>query len=207
MSANAGSFLNVVLAGVGGQGTLLAADVVALVGLAQGLDVKKSEVHGMAQRGGSVTSHVRWGERVYSPLIAPGEVDLLIAFERLEALRYAGMLRPGGALLVNDYRIAPVSVTLGTDRYPAGDEEAAAFAGATVRRFVVPATRMAQDLGQARVNNVVMLGALSALLAKPPALRDVPEATWRDVIAGRVPERYVELNLQAFDAGRKYMER
>ena len=200
MSAQSRNSLNAVLAGVGGQGTLLAADVVALVGLAQGLDVKKSEVHGMAQRGGSVTSHVRWGDRVYSPLIAPGEVDLLIAFERLEALRYAGLLRPGGALLVNDYRIAPVSVTLGADRYPSADEEAAAFAGTAVRRFVVPATRMAQDLGQARVNNVVMLGAMSALL-------DVPEGTWRDAIAARVPERYVELNLRAFDAGREYVER
>ncbi|HUS81621.1 MAG TPA: indolepyruvate oxidoreductase subunit beta [Armatimonadota bacterium] len=200
MSDNGKGSLNVVLAGVGGQGTLLAADVVALVGLAQGLDVKKSEVHGMAQRGGSVISHVRWGERVYSPLIAPGEVDLLVAFERLEALRYAELLRPGGALLVNDYRIVPVTVTSGDGRYPAGDEEEAAFAGAAVRRFVIPAMRIAQEVGQARVNNVVMLGAASALL-------DVPEGVWRDVIAERVPERYVELNLRAFEAGRAQMER
>ena len=197
-----GNSLSVVLAGVGGQGTLLAADVVGLVGLAQGLDVKKSEVHGMAQRGGSVISHVRWGERVHSPLIAPGEVDVLIAFERLEALRYAELLRPGGALLVNDYRIVPVTVTSGDGRYPAADEEEAAFAPANaavgVRRFVIPAMRIAQEVGQARVNNVVMLGALSALL-------DVPEGVWRDVIAERVPERYVELNLRAFAAGRDHM--
>lgn len=206
MSGNGTRSLSVVLAGVGGQGTLLAADVVALVGLAQGLDVKKSEVHGMAQRGGSVISHVRWGERVYSPLCASGEVDVLIAFERLEALRHADLLRPGGALLVNDYRIVPVTVTSGDGCYPTADEEEAAFAGAPVRRFVIPAMRIAQEVGQARVNNVVMLGAASALLAKPPALHDLPEGVWRDVIAERVPERYVELNLRAFTAGREYME-
>jgi len=202
-----GKALNAVLAGVGGQGTLLAADVMALVGLAQGLDVKKSEVHGMAQRGGSVISHVRWGERVHSPLIAPGEVDLLVAFERLEALRYTELLRPGGAMLVNDYRIVPVTVTSGDGRYPSADEEEAAFAGAGIRRYVIPAMRIAQEVGQARVNNVVMLGAAAALLARPPAELDVPEAVWRDVIAERVPERYVDLNLRAFAAGRAWMER
>lgn len=220
MSGNK-SALNVLLAGVGGQGTLLAADVIALVGLAQGLDVKKSEVHGMAQRGGSVISHVRWGERVYSPLIAPGEVDLLVAFERLEALRYSDLVRPGGTILVNDYRIVPVTVTSGGGHYPSADEEEAACApnaatsvGARVRRFVIPAMRIAQEVGQARVNNVVMLGAVSALLAEPCAQNGdtaasplhVPEAVWRQVIAERVPERYVEQNLRAFAAGREFME-
>ena len=199
MSGNGNVSLNVVLAGVGGQGTILAADVVALVGLAQGLDVKKSEVHGMAQRGGSVISHVRWSERVHSPLIAPGEADLIIAFERLEALRYADLLRPGGALLVNDYRIVPVTVTSGDGRYPSADEEEAALVDAGIRRYVIPAMRIAQEMGQARVNNVVMLGAASTL-------HNVPESVWRDVIAERVPERYVDLNLRAFAAGLGYME-
>lgn len=183
-----------VLAGVGGQGTLLAADVVALVGMAQGLDVKKSEVHGMAQRGGSVNSHVRWAPVVHSPLIAAGEVDFVVCFERLEALRYAELLRPGGVLLVNDYRISPVSVSSGDDVYPSQEAEDAAYARGINRRYV-PAIEIAQGLGNARANNIVMLGALSTFM-------DVPEEVWLDVIVGRVPERFVALNRNAFAAGR-----
>ena len=189
---------NFLLAGVGGQGILLAADVVSLVGLETGADVKKSEVHGMAQRGGSVTSHVRWGERIYSPLIAPGEVEYFVAFERLEALRYANRLHPDGTLLINDYRIAPVSVSSGKDIYPSEAEEEAAYAGAIQNRFYVPAIDMAKNLGNARYNNIVLLGALSVLL-------DVPKEIWTRVIAKRVPERHVEPNQKAFHAGREYM--
>ena len=189
---------NFLLAGVGGQGTLLAADVVSLVGMNQGYDVKKSEVHGMAQRGGSVTSHVRWGERVYSSLITPGEVDFLVAFERLEALRYANQLRPTGTLLVNDYRIAPISVCSGNARYPTEADEDGAYEGAIGRRVLVPAISLAQELGNARVNNVIMLGALSTLLELPPD-------AWCDVVCGRVPPRFVSLNQRAFEAGREFM--
>jgi indolepyruvate ferredoxin oxidoreductase beta subunit len=189
---------NFLLSGVGGQGIILAADVVALVGMAQGYDVKKSEVHGMAQRGGSVNSHVRWGEAVASPLIAPGEVDYYLAFERLEGLRYANQLRPTGILLVNDYRIPPVSVSAGNGRYPSASDEDATYMGAIGRRVLVPAISIAQELGNARVNNVVMLGALSTLL-------DVPSASWREVICGRVPARFAELNERAFEAGREFI--
>jgi len=188
---------NFLLVGVGGQGILLAADVIALVGLESGLDVKKSEVHGMAQRGGSVNSHVRWGERVFSPLIAPGEVDYLIALERLEALRYADQLRPNGVLLINDYRIMPVSVTSGSDIYPSADDEDRAYSGIIERRLYVPAMSIARELGQTRVNNMVMLGALSSFL-------DVSKDIWLEVISRRVPERYIELNQRAFLAGRAY---
>jgi indolepyruvate ferredoxin oxidoreductase beta subunit len=191
---------NFLLAGVGGQGTLLAADVVSLVGMAQGYDVKKSEVHGMAQRGGSVTSHVRWGERVYSPLITPGEVDFFVAFERLEGLRYASLLRSTGALLVNDYRIAPISVSSGNGRYPSSEDEDGAYQGAIARRYLVPAMAMAGEIGNARVNNVIMLGALSALI-------DVPAERWEAVIAERVPARFVGLNRQAFAVGRDFLLR
>lgn len=189
---------NFLLTGVGGQGTLLAADVVGLVGMQLGLDVKKSEVHGMAQRGGSVISHVRWGERVDAPLIAASEVDYLIAFERLEALRYAPLVRPGGIVLVNDYRIAPVSVSSGNDTYPDPAAEEQAY-GNSLRRFLVPAIEIAQRLGQARVNNMVMLGALSHFL---PA----PVEVWLEVVSGRVPERTIALNRDAFAAGRAYMQ-
>jgi indolepyruvate ferredoxin oxidoreductase beta subunit len=189
---------NFMLTGVGGQGTLLAADIVGLVGMQLDLDVKKSEVHGMAQRGGSVISHVRWGERVHSPLIAAGEVDYLIAFERLEALRYASLVRPGGVVLVNDYRIAPVSVSSGNDTYPDPAAEEQAY-GDGLRRFLVPAIEIAQRLGQARVNNIVLLGALSHFL---PA----PVEVWLEVISGRVPERTIALNREAFTLGRAYMQ-
>jgi len=188
---------DILLAGVGGQGTLLAADVVALVGVALGLDVKKSEIHGMAQRGGSVVSQVRWGGKVHSPVIAPGEADVLVAFERLEGLRYADMLRPGGTVLVNDYVISPVSVSIGTDTYPTPEEEDAAY-GDRLTAIRVPATEIAQRLGQARVTNVVLLGALSARLPVPPKV-------WLEVIAGRVPERYLALNREAFRAGREHL--
>ena len=188
--------VNLLLCGVGGQGILLAADVVALVGVELGYDVKKSEIHGMAQRGGSVTSHVRWAQRVYSPLSPPGEVDYVIAFERLEALRHAALLRPGGTLLVNDYRITPGSVTLGQDDYPSAQQEAEIY-GERVHVLYLPAMTLAQQLGQVRVNNIVMLGALSAHLA-------TPEETWRRVIANRVPARFVELNERAFAVGRAH---
>jgi indolepyruvate ferredoxin oxidoreductase beta subunit len=187
---------NFLLAGVGGQGTLLAADVVARVGLELGWDVKKSEIHGMAQRGGSVTSQVRWGRQVYSPLIEPGQVDYMVAFERLEALRYAAMLRPGGALLINDYRIAPVSATFGDAVYPDDAAERAAYAGQVQRLFYLPAMELAAAVGNARANNVVMLGALSALLP------DVAEEAWLEVIAQRVPPRSLAANQAAFRCGR-----
>jgi len=199
---------NFMLTGVGGQGTLLAADIVGLVGMQLDLDVKKSEVHGMAQRGGSVTSHVRWGKKVASPLIEPGEVDFMIAFERLEGLRYAHMTRPGGVLLINDYRIAPVTVASGSKIYPSEVDEELAYASVVrsvcgdncIERMYVPAVAIAQEMGNSRVNNIIILGALSALLP------DVPEELWLEVISERVPSRYVQLNRTAFTTGRAYMQ-
>jgi indolepyruvate ferredoxin oxidoreductase beta subunit len=187
---------NFLLVGVGGQGILVAADLVALAGLELGLDVKKSEIHGIAQRGGSVSSQVRWGQRVYSPLILPGEVDYLLAFERLEALRHLELLRPGAIVLCNDYRLAPASVTAGTEVYPTAAQEQEAYAG--IRRHYLPALRIAQELGSAQVSNVVLLGALSTFM-------EVPEQVWQRAIALRVPERLVALNQQAFAVGRAYL--
>ncbi len=184
---------DILLVGVGGQGTLLAADVVALAGLAAGLEVKKSEVHGMAQRGGSVTSHVRWGERVASPLIAPGQADYLVAFERLEAMRYAHWLRPGGVAVINDYCLTPVSVTLGTAPYPDEAAQAAALAHAG-HRLVVDANALAAQAGNVRANNIVLVGVLAALVGLEPEL-------WRGVIRERVPARTVALNEAAFELG------
>ena len=190
------------LIGVGGQGTLLASDVLAEVGLAAGYEVKKSEVHGEAQRGGSVVSHVRWGEQVHSPLIGLGEADYFLAFEKLEALRHVESLRPGGVVIVEDHAIPPVAVSSGDMAYP--DDERVRrvlgeVAGESGSCHVIPALEIAEELGNARVHNIVLLGVLSALL-------DVPEGTWLEVIAEKVPPQYVELNRLAFRRGREALQ-
>ena len=188
--------VNFLLAGVGGQGTILASDVLTQVGVQAGYDAKKAEVHGMAQRGGSVTSHVRWAEKVYSPLIAKGEVDVLVAFEKLEALRHIEFLRPGGTVVVNDHEIIPITVTSGGAEYPDDEHIRSVLAQVTDDVRWVDGITIAEELGNVRVANVVLLGALSSLL-------DVPESIWLEVIEKRVPARYVELNRQAFRRGRE----
>ena len=188
---------NFLLAGVGGQGTLLASNVLAQVALVAGFDVKKSEVHGMAQRGGSVNTHVRWNsEQVYSPLIGLGDADYLLAFEEAEALRYATYLKPGGIAIVNEYTIKPITVTSGGAHYPSRAELETTYEQLTDQLYLVPGTALAQELGNARAANVVLLGALSTFL-------DLPSETWLEVIAARVPPKYVDLNRQAFLKGRE----
>jgi indolepyruvate ferredoxin oxidoreductase beta subunit len=195
------AMVNFMLTGVGGQGTILAGDVLASVGLSVGNDVKKSEVHGMAQRGGSVTTTVRWGERVHSPLIGPGEADFLLAFEKLETLRHVEMLRPGGIVLVNDYAIPPLSVSSGNDEYPDDGRIRAVLSAVTPNYYLLAANDLAEELGNARVNNVVLLGALSHWMP------DVPLPVWLEAIRGRVPPRFANLNEQAFIVGREEMEK
>lgn len=183
------------LVGVGGQGTILASDIVAEVGLVAGYDAKKSEIHGMAQRGGSVDSHVRWGKRVYSPLAAKGDVDFLIAFELLEAARWAPYLAAGGVALVNRHRIPPLSVTRAEARYPTEEEVLGQFAAGDCRALLVAGTALATALGNPAAAGIVLLGVLSTLL--PVAAED-----WLAVIARRVPARFLDLNQRAFHAGR-----
>jgi indolepyruvate ferredoxin oxidoreductase beta subunit len=188
---------NFLLAGVGGQGTLLASNVLAEVALSLGYDVKKSEVHGMAQRGGTVNTHVRWDpEQVYSPLIGLGEADFMLVFEEAEALRYVEYLKPGGTAVVNAHTIEPITVTSGGAHYPTQEELTVTFSEVTERLYLVPGTATAQELGNVRAANVVLLGALSTFL-------DVPQETWLDVIEARVPPKYVGLNRQAFLQGRQ----
>ena len=190
---------NFLLAGVGGQGTILASDVLAEVALAAGLDVKKSEVHGMARRGGSVNTHVRWNAgQVHSPLIGEGEADILLAFEEAEALRYARYLRRGGVVVVNRQAIKPITVTSGGAHYPSEEELRAVYDRITDRFHLVPGAELAEKLGNARAANVVLLGVLSSFF-------DLPAETWLAVIEKRVPPRYVELNRQAFFAGREVL--
>jgi indolepyruvate ferredoxin oxidoreductase beta subunit len=195
--------LNFLLAGVGGQGTILASDILVRVGLAAGYQVKQAEVHGMSQRGGSVTSHVRWGEIVYSPLVDVGEVDVLLAFEKLEALRYLNHLRQHALALINLETIIPITVSSLGQHYPDDDFLRAAFARVTSHAVYVDGPGIARRLGEPKVANSVLIGALSRLL-EDQALTgpELKEAVWLEVLAGRVPPRSVDLNRQALLAGR-----
>lgn len=183
---------SVLLAGVGGQGTILAGDVLAKVALAAGLDVKLSEVHGMAQRGGSVDTVVRFGAEVLSPVIDPGTADHLIAFELIEAARKLTYLRPGGRFVVNTRTIQPLPVLTGVFAPPTGLLAALEHEGAVF----LDAEELACEAGSPRSANVVLMGAASIGL---------PFATelWREVIAARVPVKTVEANLRAFELGRQ----
>ncbi|HET7011604.1 MAG TPA: indolepyruvate oxidoreductase subunit beta [Anaerolineales bacterium] len=187
---------NFLLAGVGGQGTLLASDIVADVGMRLGGDVKKSEVHGMSQRGGAVTSHVRWGERLASPLCEMGTVDYFLAQEKLEALRWIEFLAPTGTVLLSDQTIPPTSTVFGTDAYPDDDSVQGTLRQAAANVLRIPAQAIAVDLGNSRVANSVLLGALSAQL-------EFPAEAWLAVVAERVPHRHIEINRRAFMAGRE----
>jgi indolepyruvate ferredoxin oxidoreductase beta subunit len=194
--------LNFLMAGVGGQGTILASDVLVNLGLAAGYQAKQAEVHGMSQRGGSVTSHVRWGEQVYSPLVGAGEADVLLAFEKAEALRTAGQLRPGALALVNMEAIEPVTVTSGGQAYPSDDALRAVFSQVTPHTAYVDGPGIAAALGNSKVENVVLLGALAAQLeALGWADAALTTELWLAVIVERVPARYAELNKKAFLAG------
>jgi indolepyruvate ferredoxin oxidoreductase beta subunit len=190
-----GKTRNVFLSGVGGQGTILASNILGQVLLNAGYDVKKAEVHGMAQRGGDVTTHFRFGQKVYSPLIKQGEVDYLISFELLEALRYINWVKADGKVILNNHTILPPSVSLGTMEYP---KEVAQ----TFRKYfkenvwIVNGSEIAKRLGSIQVANVVLLGALSNFF---PALT---VDCWIAGVKELLPERLHEINVQAFLEGR-----
>ena len=182
----------VMLAGVGGQGTILAADVLAKVVSAAGLDVKLSEVHGMAQRGGAVVTMVRFGEKVFSPTSDPGAVDHLVSFEMLEAARQLHFLKPEGRLLVNSRVIEPLPVLLGDAEIPDGLE----YRLAEEKAVFLDAEALACEAGSPRSANIVLMGALSTGL-------DFGEDIWTQVISERVPAKTIDANLRAFELGRQ----
>lgn len=191
-----------IITSVGGQGGLLATTVLASVFVAEGDDVKTSEVHGMAQRGGTVTSYVRRGPKVYSPVVPRGEADIIIGLELLEAYRELPNLRSGGIVLASDEKISPVPVNMGDAVYPDLDRES--FLQRAGKAYLVPALAIAREAGNTRTSNIAMLGALSVLLdgaGGPPA------ETWESEVARLVPKRTVEVNLKAFRAGREWMEK
>jgi indolepyruvate ferredoxin oxidoreductase beta subunit len=188
--------INFLLAGVGGQGVLTSSDIVAETGLAAGYDAKKSEIHGFSQRGGVVESHVRWAEKVFSPVSTPGEVDYLVAFEPLEAARWVNWLRPGGVILVDPHTVDPLSVSSGDLAYPDMADIEAALRARTDQVTFVQGVEIAQRLGNLRMANTVLLGTLSNYL-------DLPIETWLQVIGQRLKPKYVEANHKAFLEGRE----
>jgi indolepyruvate ferredoxin oxidoreductase beta subunit len=196
--------INFLLAGVGGQGTILASDVLVNVGLAAGYQAKQAEVHGMSQRGGSVTSFVRWGTIVYSPLVGAGEVDVFLAFEKAEALRNLNQLRMGALALINLAEIEPVTVTSGGQPYPDDGLLRQKISEVTREVIYVDGEATALALGNVRAANVVLLGALSALMEREGMTgAELAADTWLKVIISRVPPKYADLNRQAFQAGRE----
>jgi len=185
---------NVLMSGVGGQGVLAASETLALAAMVEGMQVKQSEVHGVAQRGGSVVSHVRFGARVFSPLIRCGEVDALYAGEQLEALRYAHYVKPGGKLVCSDQTLEPIRIPGMEKPYPQGVQQFLSDQGFDV--LVIPALQTAVELGDKRCANVVLLGALADCL-------DLSDASWQTALAQRFPEKILDLNRRAFAAGRR----
>ena len=183
--------MNIMVVGVGGQGTLLTSRIIGKTALAAGHDVKLSEVHGMAQRGGSVVTFVRFGDKVYEPVCEEGTVDVLISFERLEAERYAHFLKSDGIIIVNDTRIDPMTVVIGAAKYPEGIIERLSE---NHKVFVIDGGAEAKKLGNSKVLNTVVLG----LAAKHIGFS---EDAWLDVLKSTVPPKTVEINTLAFKAG------
>lgn len=182
---------NIMIVGVGGQGTLLTSRILGNLAIGAGFDVKLSEVHGMAQRGGSVVTFVRYGEKVAEPIVEEGCADVLIAFERLEALRYLHFLKEDGVVIVNDWRIDPITVVTGAAQYPENIVETLQ----TVRKTIaVEATRTAIDMGAPKAFNVVVLGAAAHYMG-------FSKEDWLSVIEKTVPQKTVEVNRKAFEAG------
>ena len=186
---------NVLIVGVGGQGVVLASNILAGAALKTGFDVKKTDTLGMAQRGGSVVSHLRFGDSVASPLISDGEADLLIAFEKLEAARWAHFLKPGGTAIINDLAQPPLSVTLGVDSYPTDHDLMNMLQGFTPNVHLIPGTQTAADLGNPKMVNTVLLGYAARFLGiNPHVIMSTIEAA--------LPEKLRKTNLAAFEKGR-----
>lgn len=185
---------SIMIVGVGGQGSLLASRLLGNVLLAQGFDVKVSEVHGMSQRGGSVVTYVKYGEKVYSPVIEKGEADAIISFELLEAARCLPYLKKGGHLITSTQQIDPMPVITGAAEYPEELIESLKSAGADI--IAVDALKLAEEAGSSKASNVVLMGVLASKM-------DFADELWQNAITQCVPEKFLELNKKAFELGKK----
>lgn len=186
--------VNVLMAGVGGYGVILASDGMSEIGMNNGYDVKKTDSLGMAQRGGSVVSHVRWGEHVFSPMIKKGEADFLLGFEQLEAARWASYIKPDGVVIVADVVVIPISAIDGKIPYPSWDEIKGILSQYTDNIYLIPATGIANEVGNPRAVNMVMLGFLSAFLELEPE-------AWTETMRRRLPPKFMESSIEAFMRG------
>ncbi|MBQ8769201.1 MAG: indolepyruvate oxidoreductase subunit beta [Oscillospiraceae bacterium] len=184
---------NIMIVGVGGQGSLLASKLLGRMLLQKGYDIKVSEVHGMSQRGGSVVTYVRFGDKVYSPVIDKGEADFIVSFELLEAARWTEYLKPGGKIVVNTQEISPMPVITGAAEYPQGLVEQMKAAGLDVD--AIDALALAQQAGSAKAVNIILMGHLSRSF-------DFAEEDWMEAIENCVPAKFLELNKTAFKLGR-----
>ncbi|NLY66816.1 MAG: indolepyruvate oxidoreductase subunit beta [Tissierellia bacterium] len=183
---------SILLVGVGGQGTILAGNILSTALLEAGYDVKVSEIHGMSQRGGSVSTQIRYGKKVHSPVIGRGQADILIAFEAMEALRYLEFLKPEGKVVVNDYKIPSAPILMGKADYPENVIEILKEKAST---SVIDAAKIAQELGNMKVMNVVLLGALAKAM-------DLTDIDWEGVIRNTVKKEFIDINIEAFKRGR-----
>ncbi|MDE5764016.1 MAG: indolepyruvate oxidoreductase subunit beta [Ruminococcus sp.] len=184
---------SIMIVGVGGQGSLLASRIIGNVLLSQGYDVKVSEVHGMSQRGGSVVTYVKYGDKVYSPVIEKGEADAVISFELLEAARCLPYLKKGGKLITSTQQIDPMPVITGTAQYPENLVEKLKSAGADIT--AVDALSLAEQAGTSKASNVVLMGVLASKM-------DFPDEIWQNALEQCVPAKFLELNKKAFELGK-----
>jgi len=190
---------NIIFAGVGGQGVLLIAEMTSQAAARCGFDVKQTEVHGVSQRGGGVESHVRFGQEVFSPLVIAGTADVVVGLEKLEGLRFANFVRQQngkarGVVLVNDHEIVPGSVAKAIEKYPYKAIEF--LKEKNLRVVALPASVCAKELGDGRIANVIMLGAMSKLIT------NISESVWKEMLNEKVPKKYLDLNMKAFEKGR-----
>ena len=183
---------SILIVGVGGQGTLLASRILGKALVSLGYDVKVSEVHGMSQRGGSVETYVRYGEKVHSPVIQLGEADMILSFEMLEAARYLPYLKKGGTVIVNTQQLDPMPVVTGAQQYPQGLIEALRAKDVTV--VAADALELAKQAGSVKAVNVVLIGVMASRT-------DISKDTWLETIKSTVPEKFIELNTKAFELG------
>ena len=183
---------SILLVGVGGQGTILASRILSEGLVEAGYDVKMSEIHGMAQRGGSVSTQVRYGDEVFSPIIGRGEADVLVSFEAMEALRWLEYLKPDGKVVVNDYKIPSAPILMGKEDYPEGVID---IIKSKANTSVINAAEIAEELGNMKVMNIVLLGALVEAM-------DLSDIDWEKAISDNVKEKFVDINLKAFQRGK-----
>ena len=184
---------NVMIVGVGGQGSLLASKLLGALLTREGFDVKVSEVHGMSQRGGSVVTYVRYGDKVYSPVIAAGEADFIVSFEKIEAARYAQNLKAGGRIIVNSQMIDPMPVITGAAVYP--EDLVAKLKNSGAKVDALDCLKLAEEAGSAKAVNLVLMGRLSHYF-------DLPEEAWMRSLEANVPAKFLELNKKAFELGK-----